>query len=388
MKDTIIIEGATLVFPARLDKGSITIANGRIVNIGRESSRPLNAAIYNLSGLYVAPGFIDLQVNGGAGHNFNDAPFDEIRKIAEFHISHGTIGIVATIITAPIPTIRDAIQKTQGSSHPAILGVHMEGPFISPKQKGAHNLEYILPPFLNKFDELVEEYESFVRIVTLAPELPGAEELIARICKIGAVASLGHSDASYDQALAAAKSGVKLFTHLGNAVRGLHHREPGAVGAALDSDTYVELICDGVHLHPAFVRLVAKIKGFDRICLVTDAISAAGLPDGEYSFGGLPVFVQNGIARLSDGTLAGSTLTMNRAVKNFMEFTGCSLPEAVRCATLNPARLLGLDDRKGSLAVGKDADLVIFDEDFTVHYTILGGEVAYARRTDHYTPSC
>lgn len=331
-------------------------------------------------GLFVAPGFIDLQVNGGAGYNFESAAPAEILKIVEFHLSHGTAGLLPTLVTAPINKLRETMVQLKALNHPAILGAHLEGPFISQKRKGAHNPEYILLPSLEKFHELVTDFVGFIKIVTLAPELPQAMELAREIKKIGAIPAIGHTEATYEQAWQAVQMGAELFTHLGNAMTGLHHREPGAVGAALDSDAYVELICDGVHLHPAFVRLVAKVKGYDRICLVTDAISAAGLPDGQYTLGDLPVFVENEVARLADGTLAGSTLTMERAVKNFMEFTGCSLPEAVRCATLNPARLLGIDDRKGSLAVGKDADLVIFDEDFRVHYTILGGKIVYARK--------
>jgi len=372
----LLVRGGTLVHPdsGALTQGDLAVEGGRIV-----PPRGGAELVIDVRGLYVAPGFIDLQVNGGVGHDIEDASPAEIGEIVDFYVSHGTTGLLPTTVTAPIPRIRGAIERVRRAGHPAILGMHIEGPFISPERKGAHNPEYILSPSRERFDELVAGYVGFIKVVTLAPELPGAEGLIERALEIGAVPSLGHSDASYEQALAALEQGVKLFTHLFNAMPPFHHRAPGAVGAALDSDAYVELICDGVHVHPAAVRLVAKAKGYDRICLVTDAVSAAGLPDGEYSLSGLPVHVKGGVARLADGTLAGSTLTMDRAVKNFMEFTGCSLPEAVRCASLNPARLLGIDDRKGSLEVGKDADLVIFDEGFNVHYTILGGQVVYRR---------
>ena len=373
----LLIRGGILVHPdsGTLARGDLAVEDGRIVPPRRDAG-----TVIDTRGLYVAPGFIDLQVNGGVGHNFEDASPAEIREIADFYLSHGTTGLLPTTVTAPIPRIRGAIERVRRAGHPAILGMHIEGPFISPERKGAHNPEYILPPSRERFDELVAGYVGFIKVVTLAPELPGAEELLEGILSIGAVPSLGHSDATYEQALSAIERGIGLFTHTFNAMREFHHRAPGAVGAALDSDVYVELICDGIHVHPAAVRLVARAKGYNRICLVTDAISAAGLSDGAYTLGGLPVSVRDGVARLPDGTLAGSTLTMDRAVKNFMEFTGCSLLEAVRCATLNPARLLGIDDRKGSLEVGKDADLVIFDEDLTVHYTILGGEVVYERR--------
>ncbi|MCD5408617.1 N-acetylglucosamine-6-phosphate deacetylase [Candidatus Bipolaricaulota bacterium] len=378
----LLIRNGLLITVGEVIHGDILVQAGRVIMVGvadlpsgAEEMRELDA-----SGLYIAPGFIDLQVNGGAGHNFEDASPTDIRRIIDFHLSHGTTGLLPTTVTAPVDEIREAIARIREVEHPAVLGMHLEGPFVSPRRKGAHNEAHILPPSPEAFARLVAGQEEFIKIVTLAPELPGAAELIAQIKGIGAVPALGHSDASYEQALAAVGKGVKLFTHLFNAMPPLHHRAPGAVGAALDSDAYVELICDGIHVHPAVVRLVAKVKGYDRVCLVTDAISAAGLSDGNYQLGGLPVKVQDGVARLPDGTLAGSTLTMARAVRNFMEFTGCSLPQAVRCATLNPARLLGIEDRKGSLEVGKDADLVIFDEDLNVHYTILGGEIVYRGR--------
>jgi len=376
----LLIRCKSIVMERNLVHGvAILIEDGIIAEIGRVRTPPKRSRVLRSVNSFAAPGFIDLQVNGGHGSNFNDAKPQEIRNIVAFLLAHGTTGVLPTLVTAPIENMREAICRVRQESHPAIVGMHLEGPFIAKCKKGAHNPDYILAPSLERFEKLVGGHEDFIRIVTLAPELPGADRLVRQIRESGSIASLGHSNATYEEAMRAIAQGVALFTHLFDAMRGLHHRAPGAVGAALDSDAYVELICDGIHVHPAAVRLVAKAKGYDRICLVTDAISAAGLPDGDYSLGGLPVFVREGIARLSDGTLAGSTLTMERAVKNFMEFTGCSLPEAVRCATLNPARLLGIADRKGSLAVGKDADLVIFDEDFNVHYTILGGKVVYAR---------
>ncbi|MCD5417816.1 N-acetylglucosamine-6-phosphate deacetylase, partial [Candidatus Bipolaricaulota bacterium] len=220
--------------------------------------------------------------------------------------------------------------------------------------------------------------------VTLAPELPGADRLIARIKEIRAIPSLGHSDATYSQTIEAFEQGISLVTHMFNAMSRLHHREPGAIGAALDSEVMVELICDEIHVHPAIVRLLLKAKGIDEICLITDSISAAGLADGKYSLGGLDVFVQAGQARLADGTLSGSTLTMDQAVKKFIEFTGCTLSDAVKTATLNPAKLLKIDERKGSLEEGKDADIVVFDADFNIHYTIINGKIVYERKTRDY----
>jgi len=382
-KGQIVIRGARLILPDRVIRQDLIIEGGRLARVGKLRHPPgPEARAFNLEGLYVSPGFIDLQANGGGGHDFTTAQKEEVRKILSFHACHGTTGLLATLITAPIDRLRQAMEIIKWTQAKEILGVHLEGPFISPERRGAHNPEHILNPSQGSFQALTAGYHNLIRVVTLAPELPGADRLIGEIRKF-ALPALGHSNATYEEARAAVERGVKLFTHLFNAMSGFHHREPGAVGAALDSDVMVGLIPDGIHLHPAAVRLVLKAKGIDKICLVTDSIGAAGLGDGRYSLAGQEVIVDHGVARLADGTLAGSTLTMERAVKNFLEFTGVSLPEAVRTATLNPARLLGLDRRKGSIAVGKDADLVIFDEAFNVHYTIIGGEIVYSRDEGH-----
>ncbi len=358
------------------------IASGKIERLGEVGAiQQSGVEVLDASGLYVSPGFIDLQVNGGGGHNFTDAREGEIQEIISLHAGHGTTGLLATLITGPMGQLREAMEaiaRARATGAKVVLGVHFEGPFISPERPGAHNHEYILKPSLEQFRALTANYRDLIKVVTLAPELPGGDRLIEEIQEF-AVPALGHSNATYEEARAAVERGVRLFTHIFNAMSGFHHREPGAVGAALDSDAMVSLIADGVHLHPAAVRLLLKVKGIDKICLITDSISAAGLGDGRYSLAGQEVFVESGVARLADGTLAGSTLTMEKAVKNFLEFTGCSLPEAVRAASLNPARLLGLERRKGTIAVGKDADLVIFDEAFNVHYTIIGGEIVFSR---------
>ena len=376
----LLIRNGTIVLPShnKLKNADLLVDNGVIAHLGKIPEE-IKGRIINARGLYVAPGFIDLQVNGGAGYNFEDASPEEINQVIDFYVSHGTTGLLPTTVTAPIARIRATIDRVKRVNHPAILGMHIEGPFISEKRKGAQNPEYIVEPSIDSFNELVEGHEGFIKIVTLAPERPDAERLITRIEEIGAVPSLGHSDATYEEANAAIERGIGLFTHMFNAMREFHHRAPGAVGAALVSDVMTELIADGIHVHPGAMKLLYKAKGPDRICLITDAISAAGLEDGEYKLGGLQVFVKDATARLADGTIAGSTLTMDRAVKNFMAASGCSLPEAVKAASLNQARLLGIADRKGNIAVRKDADLVIFDADFNIHYTIIGGDVVYAR---------
>lgn len=377
----LLVRGGTLILgePAEAWKGDLFARDGRIVRLDEGIQAPKGARELHAAGLYVAPGFIDLHVHGGGGADFMDAHPDAVHTIAVFHAAHGTTTLLATLVPAPLDHMRRAMEAVAEAAEPGIAGLYLEGPFVSPAKKGAFRPNSLHLPAVDALRTLVEGYEELVRVVTFAPELPGAEGILAETLALGAVPAVGHTAATYDQAMEAIAHGARHFTHLWNAMSGLHHREPGPVGAALDADAWVELIVDGIHLHPATVRLVAKAKGFDRICLVTDAMSAAGLPDGEYSLGGLPVFVHDGVARLADGTLAGSTLTMDRAVRNFMEFTGCSLPQAVRTASLTPARLLGIADRKGSLEVGKDADLVVFDEELNIHYTIVGGEIVYAR---------
>ena len=381
MSTSLLVKNGMLVRNDRVEHGNLLIRAGVIEHVRTTAADrpPIDLTVIDAQGLYLSPGFIDLQVNGGAGFNFEGGSCEAVRKIIAFHVAHGTTGLLPTTVTASIETVRAAIRSVKEANHPAVLGVHIEGPFISTKQKGAHNPQYILKPSIKEFERLVKGYEDFIKIVTLAPELAGAEELIARIKEIEAIPSLGHSDATYAEAIRALDHGVALFTHLFNAMREFHHREPGAIGAALESDAMVELIADGGHVHPVAIRLLLKAIGIDRICLITDSISASGLGDGEYSLGGLEVFVKDGEASLGDGTLAGSTLTMDRAVKNVMRFTNVSLPEAVRTASLNPARLLAIDERKGSLKERKDADIVIFDEDFNIHYTIIGGEIVYSK---------
>jgi len=370
------IRGGEVVHPqtSRTTREDVWICGGHI-----SASECGEATVLDASGLYVAPGFIDLQVNGGVGHSFENASVAQIDKIAGFHASHGTTGMLPTVVTAPIEEMRASVERMRLANHPAILGAHIEGPFIAPARKGAHNRDHIAEPSVDVLNQLLGENGAFVRVMTLAPELPGANEVIAEIRRRGIVASMGHSDASYEQAMEAITRGVTLFTHVFNAMRMAHHRSPGVVGAALASDTMVELIADGIHVHPGAVRFLFKAKGADRVCLVTDAVSAAGLHDGEHQLGGLKVIAVNGTARLEDGTLAGSTLTMDQALRRYLSASGCSIADAVRAGSLNPAKVLRLDDRKGSLDPGKDADVTVFDDELNVHWTIINGEVVFAR---------
>ncbi len=378
MAKTLGIKNGLLVRSDKVVLGDVLIRAGKIAKIGQGVAEEADVVL-SVNRCFVAPGFIDIQVNGALGHDFLNASPDEIDKILDFFARHGTAGLLVTLTTAPFEELHSALLRLAAVKHPAFGGVHLEGPFLAEATRGAHPKEYLRLPSLELVRLLLRDFGKVVKLWTLAPELPGALELVKELADRGIQVAAGHSEASYDEALQAFSGGVSLVTHLFNGMRPFHHRHPGLCGAALDSRVFVSLICDGVHVHPASVRVVAKVKGFSHVILITDAVSPTGLLDGEYPLFGQKILVDSGIPRLTDGTLAGSTLTMERAVKNFMEFTGCSLPEVVRCATLNPARLLGIDDKKGSLAVGKDADLVIFDEDFNVQYTFIGGKIVYAR---------
>lgn len=357
------------------------IQDGKVSALGSECSHSGEAVagtVLDVSGKYVAPGFIDLHVHGGGGADFMDAEQEALKTILSFHAAHGTTGLLATVLPASRGKARKVLEAINGCEDPGILGIHLEGPFVSAEKRGALNARWLRAPSSEIFDDLVDGQVDRIRMVTFAPELPDAASLLERIIAIGAVPSIGHTAAGFEQVMQMVAKGASHFTHVPNAMQGLHHREPGAVGAALDSEASIQLIADGVHVHPAFVRLLAKAKGYDQICLITDAIGIAGASEGQCFLGELEVHVREGVARLADGTLAGSTLSMAEAVKNFREFTRCSLPEAVGTASLIPARVLRIDNRKGSLGLGMDADIVVFDEGYDIHYTIVGGQAIYA----------
>lgn len=379
----ILINNGSIIQKQSVRKGDVLIVGTKIADLDKISPITKRLRIIDAEGLYVSPGFIDTHVNGGAGYNFLDNSEEAFNNILRFHAKHGTTGLLPTAVASPVQKTRDflALVKKLRDRNPMIFGTHLNGPFVSKKQSCAIASKYILPLTLENFNKVISGFQDMIKIVTLASEKQGAENFIQALKHEGIIASLGHSNATYEETKKAMTWGLNHFTHFFNAMRRLHHREPGAIGAGLESESAtMELIVDGFHLHPATVRLLTRIKGISAICLVTDAIRAAGMPAGTYEFCGKQVFAKNGKAALRDGTLAGSTLTMNKAVKNFKEFTKMDLPSTVQAASLNPAKLLGLEDKKGSIEKGKDADITIFDKDFNVYYTIIGGEIAYSRQ--------
>lgn len=334
----------------------------------------------------LVPGFIDLHVHGANGADVMDATPEALTTMSHALAMEGVTGFLATTMTASsaqiektLSAVRDFMRTSTQNQGAAILGVHLEGPFLSPKKIGAQRANYLQTPNIDLISQWQKISDNVIKLVTLAPELPNCLEFIKQLKQKNIIASIGHTDATFAETQAAIAAGCTHATHLFNAMRGMHQREPGTVTAALLSDQlFAELIVDGVHVHPAIVDLILKLKTTERLLLVTDSMRAKCLQDGTYELGGQMVDVKNRSARLADGTLAGSVLTMPSALQNMMKFTRCDLPSAVKMAAENPAKTLGIFAKKGSIAVNKDADLVVLDEQLQVVLTLRAGEVIYS----------
>ncbi len=378
------IKNATIYTPLLvIENGAVLAENGTIVAVGqvKDVKCPPGAELIDAAGLILAPGFIDLQLNGAFGDDFTADPAT-IWRVAEKLPRYGVTSFLPTIITSPLEMVHTGQQVVNGGQPEGFrgarpLGLHVEGPFLNPQKKGAHNPKCLQLPSL----EAVAGWapESSVRLVTLAPELPGALEVIEALSARGVLVSEGHSVATYEQAKAGMDAGVRYGTHLFNAMPALGHREPGMPGALLtDERVTVGVIADGVHAHPSVVKLVWQALGGARLNLVTDAIAALGMPAGSYMLGDFQVSVDATSVRLEDGTLAGSVLSLDQALRNLIEFTGCTLAEALPTVTTTPARALGLKGERGRIEPGTIADLVLLTPDLRVYSTIVEGQVAYS----------
>ncbi len=376
MSDLLLHGGRVLPPAGPPGEGWVLIRAGRIEAVGAGDPPAVNVPRLDLAGALAAPGFIDLHVHGGDGVDFSSASGEEIGRAIALHARHGTTGLLATTLSAAPDPLLAAVREIAAARAPGLLGAHLEGPFLSPARAGAQDPAHIRDPDRAELERLLEAGAGTVRIVTLAPERPRALATTALLRRAGVVAAVGHSDASWDEARAAFAAGATHAVHLFNGMRPLHHREPGVIGAALaDPAVTCELICDGHHLHPGTIALVHALKGADGAVLVTDAMAAAGLPDGEYGLGTLDVVVAGGRAGLAEGVvLAGSTLTMDRAVRTAVA-AGVPVDDALRMASATPARVLGLELTKGALAPGHDADVVVLDDVLAVRATIVGGRV-------------
>ncbi|HHY83688.1 MAG TPA: N-acetylglucosamine-6-phosphate deacetylase [Clostridiales bacterium] len=357
----------------------ILVDNGKIADIKPQGTQ-YEGIVADVKGGYITPGFIDIHIHGSNGSDVMDAKPEALENISCFLAGKGTTSWLATTMTVSIEEIRRSLQvtadymKDTSRRGAQVLGIHLEGPFLSPKAKGAHAEEYILSPTVDNYLAITGGMPDIVRMVTIAPEEEGALELIKYLKERSITPSLGHTKGTYDQCKKALESGMTHACHFYNAMTPLNHREPGAVGAILENDSAaIELIADLVHVHPVALKLAVNVKGPGKTVLITDAMVAAGLKDGDYELGGLPVYVRNGEARQANGTLAGSTLTLDRALRNMIKI-GVPSEDVIAMLTETPAREIGADHFKGRLAKGFDADINILDDDFNVKETYIRGK--------------
>lgn len=364
----------------RMERKDLCIEDGKICEICSPGQGERQGNIYDASGKSVIPGFIDVHTHGGCGVDVNDALKDDFEKIGHFFALQGTTSWLCSILTdtkeQTIKSIHEALKHQKEHANCAnLLGIHLEGPFLSVEFKGAMPEELLRKADMELLKEYQEEAEGNIRYITVSPEVEGIPEAVPEMKKLGITVAIGHSGADYDTSWKAINNGAECCTHTFNAMKLLHQHFPAIMGAALESDIYCEAICDGRHLHPGTVRLLLKVKGLDKVVAITDSIMAAGLPDGRYKLGVNDVIVEDGDAKLENGVRAGSTLTQNVALKNLLAFTGKRLEEILPLLSENPARLIKVYDKKGSIADGKDADIVLLDAENDIADVFVGGNL-------------
>ncbi len=365
-----VISNARVVTPTGIvERGWVEVRGGKIVEVG---SGTRSDASDDLHGAWLVPGFIDVHVHGGGGFDIARSYDDALASVA-FHRTHGTTRTLLSLVAAPVDAMCEQLawiaELTQrsGDERGRVVGAHLEGPFLAHARCGAQNPSHLIAPDRAALRRLLDAGRGCVRSVTLAPELPGALDLVTDVVSAGAIAALGHTETGFADAVAAFTAGASLVTHLGNAMEPMRQREPGLIGAALDRNIVCELINDGEHLHPALIRMITN-KNAENLVLITDAIVATGVGDGTYELGGREVIVSKGVARLAtNGALAGSTLTMDEAFRRAVVECGLTVQQAVAGSSTNAARLLGLQDQCGAIEVGLDADFVVLDE--SLHLT-------------------
>jgi len=378
-----LLRGARVLLPeGRIERVDVLIEDDKIAQVERHVELPPGTEVVDLEGLTLAPGFIDVHVHGGGGFSLLSGNEDDVKRYAAWAPSRGVTGFLATICAA---NLEDGVACAQaassalkrGADGARILGVNFEGPFVSPDRRGALPAGWLQKPSIDTLDRLLAT--GAVRVMTIAPELEGADSVIRKALKQNVAVSVGHSDAEYAVAKRAFAAGASHVTHAFNAMRPLHHREPGPIGAAIDSKhVTVELIADGVHLHPATVHLLIEALGSNRVCLITDAVTPAGLGSGTFRIGRDEATLHDGSIRLPDGTIAGSAATIDAVVRNVVEWGCAELTNALQMASTVPARVAGVADRAGRIAVGFNADLVALTNDLRVDRTWVGGRVVYS----------
>ncbi len=378
----VIISGPKIYAEAGvIENAALVINDDKIHAIDTEKKFKADKIFEFPANYHLLPGFIDVHIHGANGSDVMDGTLDALENISKTLAREGTTSFLATTMTATPEKIDEVLENISNYKQvdgAKMLGVHLEGPFLSPQKIGAQSREKIVAPNIDHVKRWQQKSGNLIKLVTLAPELPNSDAVIHYLTSQQIVVAIGHSDATYAETLSAIEHGCTHVTHLFNAMRGIHQREPGTVTAALLSEKVTaELIVDGEHLHPAIVLLALKIKGTEKIILVTDAMRAKCLSDGIYDLGGQEVSVKNSIATLSNGTLAGSTLTMFAAIKNMLQFTDCSMTDIVKFTAENPAKMLNIFQRTGSIAKNKDADLVVLDDQLNVVLTISHGKIIF-----------
>ncbi|MBA7562119.1 N-acetylglucosamine-6-phosphate deacetylase [Candidatus Atribacteria bacterium 1244-E10-H5-B2] len=406
-RNSLVFKNAKMITPMRvIDNGILVASDSKISYVGPEDEIkvPENARIIDVADKYLAPGFIDIHLHGGGGADIMDATQEAMDKISIVHAKGGATSIVPTTLSALMDNIIRAIKcielaKKRTLPGAQVLGAHLEGPYFSMEQKGAQNPEFLKNPTAREYLKILDEYNCILR-VSAAPELEGGLELGRELKKRGIVASIAHTNAAYQDILTAIDAGYTHVTHMYSGMSGLKrinaYRISGVIESTLLLDELTtEVIADGHHLPPSLIKLIIKAGGLEKVSVITDAISATGLGPGEYSIGGLDIIVEANVAEefeipeveenyvaklLTRDAFAGSVATMNRCVKNIVKFVGLSIQDAVKMATINPAKVIGVDDKKGSLTKGKDADIVVLDEDVNVVMTVVGGRIVYEKQ--------
>jgi N-acetylglucosamine-6-phosphate deacetylase len=394
--ETFKIVNGKIITPSRIINGTVIVTGDKIIAVGEGNVEAKGATEIDAKGNYVAPGFIDIHVHGGGGHDFMDGTEDAFLKIAETHARFGTTSMLPTTLSSSreelvqtLAAYESANLKNKNGSQ--FLGMHLEGPYFAMSQRGAQDSRYIRDPDPAEYKEIVSRYPSIKRW-SAAPELKGAIDFGKYMTSMGVLPAVAHTDAIYEDVAEAFNNGYTLITHLYSAMSGVTRKNAFRYAGVIESayiidEMDVEIIADGVHLPPPLLKLVYKIKGADRTALITDAMRAAGLPPGESILGslhnGLKVIVEDGVAKLPDrSSFAGSVATADRLVRNMITMANVPIKDAIKMITSTPARILNVSDRKGSLDIGKDADLVIFDENINIQKTMIGGKFIYDRKAE------
>ncbi len=371
------IVNGKIILENEILENKVLVFDEKIVDILDES--PNNCEVIDAQGKYISPGFVDIHIHGNMGRDTMDATEEAVTTIAKSIVRHGVTSFLPTTMTMDKESVHNALDVVKnlmgcGEGRAEILGAHLEGPFINQKYKGAQNETFIINPSY----EFIEKYKDVIKVITYAPEQDENFEFTKEIVKNTDITlSIGHSKATFKQAREAINLGARNVTHLFNGMTPLNHRNPGVVGAGLTSDAYCEIIADTIHISKDLFQFILDNKGEDKVILITDSIEAGGLEDGEYSLGGQKVIVKDSQARLESGSLAGSVMPLNKMVYNFLNNTDLDMRKVVRLAAINPARSIGIDKTKGSIEIGKDADIILLDENVNCYMTINKGKIVY-----------